>query len=313
MKKILTIMVFAFSILFLACSNDEPKDDDGVLKIKNVNDLLGLAESVNSGKNDFYRKKIILVNDLDLSSIENWTPIGKESARFRGYFDGQNHKISGLKINSPYNDNQGLFGYADSAKISNLNITDAVVIGYEFVGTLLGRAWSATTIQNCSAENVSVEGYSVIGGLIGGINTESKVEKCFVNDVIVKGKGVRIGGLTGTLANNATLSNSYAVNCEVSGGGDNCGVLVGSIDACEINNCYAVGKVSTNSNQVGGLGYVSRSEAKVNNSFYSAEVNGVESGLELSAMKDKSTFTGWDFNNIWTISTDKNNGFPTLK
>ena len=36
-------------------------------------------------------------------------------------------------------------------------------------------------------------------------------------------------------------------------------------------------------------------------------------GFSTAEMKQKSTYAGWDFENIWTISADINNGYPTLK
>ena len=59
-------------------------------------------------------------NDIDLSSIDNWTAIGKSSSMFSGTFDGNGHVIKNLTINNPTSDYQGLFGYASSGEIKNI-------------------------------------------------------------------------------------------------------------------------------------------------------------------------------------------------
>ena len=52
-----------------------------------------------------------LMNDIDLTDwladnnpSQGWQPIGTESSPFMGIFDGNNHKITGLKINRPTTD-----------------------------------------------------------------------------------------------------------------------------------------------------------------------------------------------------------------
>lgn len=95
-------------------------------------ELRGLHKLISDGC-DFYKKKIYLTNDIDLSN-EKWTPIGspeiqKRETRyipkgiFRGSFDGRNHSIYGL-----HNDTKmpyfcfGLFMSTEFAEISNLKI-----------------------------------------------------------------------------------------------------------------------------------------------------------------------------------------------
>lgn len=51
----------------------------------------------------------VLANDIDLSTVDNWTPIGDGYA-FGGTFDGNGYTISNLKINTT-NNPTGLFGW----------------------------------------------------------------------------------------------------------------------------------------------------------------------------------------------------------
>ena len=74
-------------------------------KIETVEDLINI-------KNDL-KAYYILDADLDLSEIEDWTAIGSSSNRFIGSFDGNNHKICNLSINTS-RDYNGLFGYVEN-------------------------------------------------------------------------------------------------------------------------------------------------------------------------------------------------------
>ena len=110
----------------------------------------------------------VLTANIDLSSYNNWTPIGgaeNESGVvsgkvFSGTFDGRGHIISGLNINtkSTRNSHYGLFGSLGSRKkndpcvIKNLILTNVninVTAGaYACVGALAGQAGGYVEIDN---------------------------------------------------------------------------------------------------------------------------------------------------------------------
>ena len=56
----------------------------------------------------------------------------------------------------------------------------------------------------------------------------------------------------------------------------------------------------------------------IENCFWDTESSGIESsnygtGLTTAQMKDPANFTGWDFSNVWYMSSRSNNGYPSLK
>lgn len=63
-------------------------------EIDSVEDLLFLQRSVENG-NDYSNVYFIQTKDIDLSSIDNWNPIGKYDSGFyfRGIYDGNGHVI----------------------------------------------------------------------------------------------------------------------------------------------------------------------------------------------------------------------------
>ena len=75
-------------------------------------------------------------------------PIGTNTNKFTGIYDGQGHTISNLYINRPATDYIGLFG-AINGEVSNLGLVDADITGDSRVGGLCGYNSDTGTITNC--------------------------------------------------------------------------------------------------------------------------------------------------------------------
>ncbi len=195
--------------------------------IGNAQTLAKLAELVNSGRT-CEGKTIILTEDIDLSAYqegEGWTPIGRYNlgnGRFQGTFNGNGHKITGLYINRPDSDKQGLFGEGSVSSI----------------------------IKNVALEDVNVTGQDWTGGLVGSFN--GIVSNCYVTGQVNGCNST--GGLAGSSGKGVT--NCYAdVNVT---GNDKTGGLVGRAQQGAITNSYATGNVSGNECVGGLIGQCSR-------------------------------------------------------
>ncbi|MCL2844361.1 MAG: hypothetical protein FWE23_02785 [Chitinivibrionia bacterium] len=91
-----------------------------------------------------------------------------------------------------------------------------------------------------------------------------------------------------------------------------------------IENSYSAGKV-TNTSFVGGSGgLVGRNQAgittiAITNSFFDSEIteqsdnDGRGIPRTTAQMRQQATFIGWDFNDIWDINPNINNGMPFLR
>lgn len=123
------------------------KDGEAYL-IATAKDLCNLSDYVNAG-NSCKGMTFKLANDIDLKSVENFTPIGKKDCNFIGTFDGGGHTISNLTITSD-KDYVGLFGYVSGdGKIKNITLINAKVSGNANVGGLVG--YNEGEIENCTA------------------------------------------------------------------------------------------------------------------------------------------------------------------
>ena len=267
---------------------------------------------------------------------------------FTGVFDGNYHKIMNLTINGGANDYIGLFGNLGiGGEVRNLGIEDGSISGDELIGGLVGLNVAGGSVSNCYSKG-SVSGRNLIGGLVGfnqlgslsnscsagsvngdltiggllGANSGS-VSYCHSTaDVIGDTIGSRnFGGLVGK--NLALVSNCYStgnVSCDVDVGG-----LLGDNEGGNVSNCYSIGSVSGDTS-VGGL--VGCNElGNLSNCFWDTDTqtHGVTksigrntggtiinvSGLPTSQLHRQSTFTDWDFINVWNIG--ENQTYPHLR
>ena len=152
--------------------------------ISTADDLVAFAQAVNTGAAltpYLVNGVVTLLNDIDVSSIKDWTPAGTKASPFTGSFDGNGHTIKNIKWNvdlSEYPD-AGIFGYA-----KNANITDLKVGAQGDVFTLAGTA---------SAVNAG----AVVGRLDGGSVTACVNNLQMSYDGSATGGDVCIAGICG--------------------------------------------------------------------------------------------------------------------
>ena len=142
--------------------NKPAQAEDGCYEIATAGQLKWFADEVNSGKPELNAR---LTADIDLSGVCSaatpWTPIGDQANNqdYRGTFDGQNHKITGL-----YLENKGslanvssyytaLFGLCDGAAIKNVSVYGEARAITRYVAGIVGRACGVSTKRTCTIEN----------------------------------------------------------------------------------------------------------------------------------------------------------------
>jgi hypothetical protein len=77
-------------------------------------------------------------------------PIGDDSSRFTGTFNGTGHTISNLSIDRGGTFDVGLFGYVNGGTIENVGVENADITGKERVGGLVGKNFG--TVSNSYAK-----------------------------------------------------------------------------------------------------------------------------------------------------------------
>jgi hypothetical protein len=198
-----------------------------------------------------------LMNDIDLE-YNNWTPIGSTDATsFRGYFDGNGHTITRLKVDNTALDNCGLFG-VNSGSIKNLRVTASSINGGQYCGIIAGKNLRVNVdtfgvTEKCIAGSgdqssgggtadpfCTVTGTAYCGGLVG--SNEGKITKCqsYAKVSCTATGNVYVGGLTGFNIQRVEYSCAFGdVNAQ---SGSVVGGLVGYSQGT-IEICYARGAV----------------------------------------------------------------------
>ena len=91
------------------------------------------------------------------------------------------------------------------------------------------------------------------------------------------------------------------------------GGIVGEFSGDNITNCYNIGVISSLGN-IGGICGSATSTTNVSNS-YCLNLYGSQVGTQLtsSQMKDKANYMNWDFDEVWDIDPNVNEGYPFLR
>ena len=172
--------------------------------------------------NDSYSnlsKSYILINDIDLSVINDFNPIANYNS-FTGTFEGNGFTLSNLNINRSWEDGIGLFGA------------------------------SGGTIRNLILDNANIRGKDLVGGLVG-LNNEGTISNVsFSGDVT--GNGDRVGGFVGFDLRGIIEDSIYSGNVE---GNNFVGGFVGYETIGTISNNSFSGSVDGNNNVGGFAGF----------------------------------------------------------
>ena len=229
-----------------------------VYGLQGVTDFTGT-----SGSHKYFQ----LNNNIDASVAASWNsgqgfkPIFPGNISAYASFDGNNHTISNLYINTEVS-HSGLFAGADMT-VQNLGIINANVTVDGTAGILYGGWWGSPsfTATNCYTTGV-ITCNSTCGGLIGE-GYHAIISNSYSTATVNSGPNdLSVGGLVGALLGTtdpaiASISNSYYSGTVNSGSGSSyVGGLAGYVGLnSRISNSYSVGTLNAGSNSVyvGGL------------------------------------------------------------
>ena len=243
--------------------------EGGYYEIATAAQLKWFADEVNGGKPELNAR---LTDDIDLSSVcsasSPWTPIGdySKNASFRGTFDGQDHKITGLYLKNNTTDfsnvnnyYKALFGYCDGVTIKNLSVYgEALASSGRYIAGIAGSVHAIYThrtsiIENCHSY-VTMTGTPTNNMLYGyaGIAAAAKdtiIRNCSNNADITGYQGYT-GGIVADASNGTvTIENCWNTgNVHLRGWQSDfrgVGGIAGRLEnTATVTNCYNTGKIS---------------------------------------------------------------------
>lgn len=236
---------------------------DGVYQISTPEELQAFSFIVNgiAGYTQKASAKAALINDINMTGMSTWLPIGTNSTPFKGTFDGQGHTIQNLavKTNKSYS---GLFGKTSNAIIKDLHVSGTLTVaeGSGEHGTV-GYAEGTTITDVHSALNITTSKANAdtkhIGGIAGTMASSSNINRCSYAGKLSDAGTNTVGGIVGYADQTANkISNAINYGTVNSKGSEtNTGGILGYVNYAgfKISHCVNTGTVSGNETYAGQI------------------------------------------------------------
>ena len=233
-------------------------------KLSTTRDLLAMKPALVHGQMTYFK----LMNDIDMSSIENWDPLNPDGPYDLGIvFDGGGHSLKNLKSKGKhYSSFFGvLYGKCYNVKFVDAEIVSASNSGAGIIGGYIGTGGKPAIVSGVEASGIITcngKGQSV-GGL-GGNAREATIENCTVNVTVSNPMGdgsnrTATGGIVGKTIDSAVKIKNCIVRgvVEITKGINNTytGGIVGwqSAAGAEITGCEVYATVKSAGERVGGI------------------------------------------------------------
>ncbi|WP_052350734.1 S-layer homology domain-containing protein [Paenibacillus gorillae] len=205
----------------------------------------------------------------------------------------------------------GLAG-TNTGTISGSGSSTTVTGGDAFTGGGLSASNPTGGVITESYSTGKVVGTSsgVVGGLTG--RNTGNISRSFSTSDVDIGAGGIAGGLAGYKFD-GLISDSYSTGNVLGNGAVFTGGLVGISQGGDVTNSYSTGSASGGTDANGGLiGY--KPVGSVSDSYFYSTGGVVSQGgtpKDANALMQQSTFTSWDFSNVWRIA--EGYAYPSLQ
>lgn len=233
-------------------------------RLSTTRDLLAMKPALVKSQMTYFK----MMNDIDMSSIENWDPLNPDDPYDLGIvFDGGGHSLKNLKSKEKhYSSFFGvLYGKCYNVKFVDAEIVSTSNSGAGIIGGYIGTGGKPAIVSGVEASGIVTnagKGQSV-GGL-GGNAREAMIENCTVNVTVSNpmGDGVNrtaTGGVVGKTMGSAVKIKNCVVRgiVEITKGVNNTytgGIVGWQVDAgSEITGCEVYATVKSAGERVGGI------------------------------------------------------------
>jgi filamentous hemagglutinin family protein len=217
-----------------------------------------------------------LAQDIDMTGVTGFTPIGSQAAPYAGTFDGLGNVVANLTIDTSAHE-AGLFG-ASSGQIADLGVIGGSVTSTDIlavIGSLVGveRAGSiSNSYSTATVQGPSGPGAALIGGLVGA--AYGTIADSYATGPVISGNGATFaGGFVGETQPGSTINDAYATGAVT---GNRVGGFVADHSGT-ITNAYSSGAVTGvgPSQTVGG--FVGNNSGAITGGYWNADRAGTGS------------------------------------
>lgn len=226
--------------------------DEGEYDIWTPEDLISFSNDMNNGVNPDTTAN--LCADIDMTGYEGkLSPVGNSKHPFKGVFNGNNHKIEGLKFKNF--DYCGLFGYIENATIKDVTVSGDFSLTesskFKHAGGAVGYANGGSLTNITSYVTISKADTFImpnVGGIVGSVGVnETTIKNCMFGGTLnLTECGPNVGGIVGraeegavikSCANVGTINTANSLTCA----GGILGFQKGK--TVTIENCYNYSKL----------------------------------------------------------------------
>ena len=294
---------------FQVKTNTYINTDSTGIYVNYIEDLIEIAENVNTNKTTYVDRTIYLLRDLDMdnrASYRNpdaqskydynknrttetlWDELHTEGCNyglipigsgpfFNGNFDGCGHALINFKIGQGES-NTGLFGGIQDGSVVNIEIKgNTIVNGSTNVGTIAGLVIDGT-VENCcnhySTGGSMIATGSCIGGIVGNASGKTVIKNCVnAKNITINTSSAPTGGIVGV--NSGSIINCYNLGNIIVESGSNIGGICG-YGSGNIVNCYNEGEIIGKYYVTGICGYIGNN-SKILNSYNKGHIKALTS------------------------------------
>lgn len=233
-------------------------------RLSTTRDLLAMKPALVKEHMTYFK----LMNDIDMSSIENWDPLNPDEPYDLGIvFDGDGHSLKNLTSKERhYSSFFGvLYGNCHNVKFVDSEIVSASNSGAGIIGGYIGTGGKPAIVSGVEASGtVTCNGKGQSVGGLGGNAREATIENCTVNVTVSNPMGdgsnrTATGGVVGKTMGSAVKIKNCVVRgiVEITKGVNNTytgGIVGWQVDAgAEITGCEVYATVKSAGERVGGI------------------------------------------------------------
>ncbi len=260
----------------------------------------------------------IQIEDIDLTEDiwgvdEGWQPIGDIiENKFTGFYRGNGFQICSLTINRQAN-HQALFGFiGGNSVITEVCLANVSINGAINVAAIVANMADNSKIEMCSVVAATINGSMNVAGIAANMTDNSKIEKTFVAGEV---NGLNfIGGINAYKEGDSVIWDSYStarITARRLMPGNYAGGITSYQSSGQVKRCYTTGLVDSYipSDNAGAVIGLNNQNGVYENIFWNNQTVCVPSGIgnipvsgqSTYELYSQATFTGFDFNAIWSI------------
>lgn len=243
----------------------------------------------------------------------------------------KNIKLYKETINSTKGYIGGLAGKTtNNGSVTNCGASDVTITGVGYIGGLFGTCGSNVT--KCFVVGINLKSTGImIAGFAGSMTenptTTYNISQCFCEGMVDGTGQTFVGGFGAMIGGNYLVEDCFA-QCNVKGNtytGGFAGFFGGASNRVIAHRCYTASPITTTTTDAGCFNGTMGSTTEMLNCFWDSSISIITKdpsvitgsnygtlpvGKTTAEMQTQSTFTNYDFTNIWAINSGE---YPHLQ